>query len=168
MSFTKNIAQIAKDHLTIGEKRLREALKAIGCQQNKGQRGWTYKGSDIHILDKSIYDFVKASKRQVKAIHNASIETSKEIAVTIETKATESKVNANKRNVEASKKQVNEQLDAIDMLLLQNDNDSKRIYRGFYWDSDIIDVLDSVKHGNKSDLLNEIVRTVLKDKGLLD
>lgn len=58
LSLTKNVAAIAKDHLTIGEKQLREILKAVGCEQNKGKKGWTYIGDTPSILDSSIYEFV--------------------------------------------------------------------------------------------------------------
>jgi hypothetical protein len=62
----------------------------------------------------------------------------------------------------------NSEIDSIDLLLMQNQRESgQRTYRGFYWDKDIIHFLDNVKHGNKSDLMNEIVRAVLKAKGLI-
>lgn len=153
-----NIAAIAKDRLTIGEKRVRAILKELGCTNQAGKKGWSYTGDDPELLEKSIYDFIQPIKRKAKAINNASIEI-----------ASTSEIQANKPLVKASRPPIKSELDTIDRLLLQNDSDnSQRVYRGFYWDSDIIKVIDGIKHGNKSDLLNEIVRRVLKEKGLIE
>jgi len=56
--------------------------------------------------------------------------------------------------------------DALDRLLYGEDQ-PKRIYRGFYIDEDIISIIDNVKSGNKSDVINEALRMVFKEKGLL-
>lgn len=49
------------------------------------------------------------------------------------------------------------ELDAIDMILEESKEEKPfRLYRGFYWDEDIIRALDSIKKGNRSDLLNLI------------
>lgn len=58
--------------------------------------------------------------------------------------------------------------DLIDVLLSnEKARTSNRIYRGFYFDSDILEILDRVSKGNKSDLINEALRRVFKEKGLL-
>ena len=58
MTKEKPIAKIAKEHLTIGETKCRETLKAIGGHHQTGQKGWTFQGNP-EDLEKSIYDFVK-------------------------------------------------------------------------------------------------------------
>jgi hypothetical protein len=58
---TENAATIAKTRLTIGEKKLREALKAIGASNQSGKKGWFYEG-DPAVLEQSIYDFAAPSK----------------------------------------------------------------------------------------------------------
>lgn len=174
---TMRVSEIAKEFLEVGEKKAVEGLKKAGCYNTSGKRGWYFDG-DESVLEQSIYDFVAPTKGKAKAVKsNASISASKEIASTVETPVKESKVTsktskttvkASKTTVKASKKTVTSELDPIDVLLLQNQEESEnRTYRGFYWDKDIISFLDAIKHGNKSDLMNEIVRTVLKDKGLL-
>lgn len=169
---TMRVSEIAKEFLEVGEKKAVEGLKKAGCYNTSGKRGWYLtEGIDESVLEQSIYDFVAPTKGKAKAVKsNASISASKEIASTVETPVKESKVTSetSKTPVKASKKTVDSELDSIDVLLLQNQEESEnRTYRGFYWDKDIISFLDSIKHGNKSDLMNEIVRTVLKDKGLL-
>ncbi|MBU8691215.1 hypothetical protein KM918_28455, partial [Priestia megaterium] len=59
-------------------------------------------------------------------------------------------------------------VDAID-LLLQNPKDrSKRVYRGFYFDDDVLSIIDRVPKSYKSELVNEALRKVFKEKGLLN
>ena len=65
MTKEKPIAIIARDHLEIGEKKLREVLKEIGGHHQKGQKGWTFEGNS-EDLERSIYDFVQDG-RKVKA-----------------------------------------------------------------------------------------------------
>lgn len=58
-----------------------------------------------------------------------------------------------------------QQLDRID-ILLQGKKESKK-YVGFYAESDVLEVLDNVEGRVKSELINECLRVVFKDKGLL-
>ena len=55
-------------------------------------------------------------------------------------------------------------LDAIDKLLMPATKE-KRIYRGYYFDADLLHIID--KSDNKSALINECIRAVFKQKGLL-
>jgi hypothetical protein len=55
----ENVATIAKNHLTIGEKKLRDTLKSIGCTNQAGKKGWIYTGDSPEVLEKSIYEFAK-------------------------------------------------------------------------------------------------------------
>ena len=56
-------------------------------------------------------------------------------------------------------------LDAIDKLLMPVKDKPKRIYRGYYFDADLLNIID--KSDNKSALINECIRAVFKQKGLL-
>jgi len=42
-----------------------------------------------------------------------------------------------------------------------------RVYKGFYFDSDVLAVINNVAGGKKSDLINEALRMVFKQKGRL-
>lgn len=55
--------------------------------------------------------------------------------------------------------------DNIDRLLAGKK--AKKTYKGFYFDSDVLAVIDGVDSGIKSELINECLRKVFKDKGLL-
>ncbi|WP_232454583.1 hypothetical protein [Domibacillus aminovorans] len=150
---TMSLAEIARDQLTIGKLPATKALKVAGCYSINGKKGWYYEG-DKWVLEQSIYDFVAPSKQKASSINYIASNNNNEETATSKRVASNSKVES--------------EYDSIDKLLMQNERDRKqRVYRGFYWNTDIIDFLDNVKHGNKSDLMNEIVRSVLKDKGLI-
>jgi hypothetical protein len=55
--------------------------------------------------------------------------------------------------------------DNIDRLLAGKK--AKKTYRGFYFDSDVLAVIEGVDSGIKSELINECLRKVFKEKGLL-
>lgn len=59
-------------------------------------------------------------------------------------------------------------VDAIDLLLQSPKDRSKRVYRGFYFDNDVLSIIDRVPKSYKSELVNEALRKVFKEKGLLD
>lgn len=73
LSKTKTIAEIAKEHLTIGEKPARQALKQAGCYSIVGQAGWFLDESENpDNLDKSIYEFAEQVKQQQNGIYKAT------------------------------------------------------------------------------------------------
>lgn len=175
------LATIAKEQLTVGEKKAREALKNAGCYNMSGKKGWFFDGEQ-EVLEESIYNYVTTSKPKANSatISDTSVKPSTKPSTTNSTdKSTTNSVKASEKL--ATSKQVASKnsdslgaigtvtnLDNIDLLLKHNEElDSSRTYRGFYWDKEVIDFLASVKHGNKSDLMNEIVKTVLRAKGLL-
>ncbi|MEK4719336.1 hypothetical protein ABEY63_04010 [Priestia aryabhattai] len=59
-------------------------------------------------------------------------------------------------------------VDAIDLLLQSPKDRSKRVYRGFYFDDDVLSIIDRVPKSYKSELVNEALRKVFKEKELLD
>lgn len=61
---TMPIAEVAKAHLTIGEKPARAALKHAGCYSVVGQPGWFLdEDRDLSVLDRSIYDVANEVKQ---------------------------------------------------------------------------------------------------------
>ena len=62
----------------------------------------------------------------------------------------------------------NNEMDSIDMLLAGKKTHSKRVYRGGYFDEDILNIIDRVPKNYKSELVNETLRNIFKDKGLLE
>ena len=61
----------------------------------------------------------------------------------------------------------NSSSDVIDVLLVGTKAPSKRVYQGFYFDKDVLSIINSVPKSYKSELINEALRKVFKEKGLL-
>lgn len=61
---------------------------------------------------------------------------------------------------------ISEREDVIDLLLKSNGAKDK-VYRGYYIDSDVLAVIERAGSGNKSELVNECLRKVFREKGLL-
>jgi hypothetical protein len=151
---TMNIATIAKQIDGISEKPLRALLRELGCVHHAGKKGWDYEGNDPEILGRSLFDFhkPKATKR-----NNASNKTTKHDSI---------------KNVkETTNKTIKEESDikAEIQALINGELASKptKIYRGIYFDNDIATFLDNVKHGNKSELVNKIIRQYLIENDLI-
>ncbi|MGW9019709.1 HTH domain-containing protein [Priestia megaterium] len=57
--------------------------------------------------------------------------------------------------------------DVVDVLLAGRKPSSKRVYQGFYFDKDVLSIINSVPKNYKSELINEALRKIFKEKGLL-
>jgi len=76
--------------------------------------------------------------------------------------------NAPRKNKSKNKVIVrNSSSDVIDVLLIGTKASSKRVYQGFYFDKDVLSIINSVPKSYKSELINEALRKVFKEKGLL-
>lgn len=65
LSKEKTVADIAKDHLSIGEKTARAALKRAGCHSTVGKAGWIFDDTEHpENLDKTIYYFADLVKQE--------------------------------------------------------------------------------------------------------
>jgi hypothetical protein len=65
----EGMASIAKNHLSIGEKPARMALKAAGCYAISGKKGLYYDG-DPAVLEKSIYKFTPTANERMNPLIN--------------------------------------------------------------------------------------------------
>jgi vacuolar-type H+-ATPase subunit I/STV1 len=72
---SKKLAEIAKEHLEIGEKKAIAGLKEAGCFNISGKRGWFYDKEDKSVLDQSIYDFAPITTRGGKPKAKANVLT---------------------------------------------------------------------------------------------
>ena len=53
------------------------------------------------------------------------------------------------------------------LLQSKDQNEKTRIYKGIYFDPDIAEFLDTVKHGNRSEIVNKIMRQYLNENELM-
>ena len=149
----EDVAKEAK----IPYRKLSATLKKIECEPlGKGKRGWIFKGNDELILEQSIYSFVDTSNRKTNnkiTSNNASVKNSNNV-----------NNDDNKNNNKENKNMVSE----IQALIKgKNKDENARIYKGIYFDKDIAHFLDNVQHGNKSEIVNKIMRQYLMDNELM-
>ena len=151
---TMNIATIAKQIDGISEKPLRALLRKVGCVHHAGKKGWEYEGDDPDILGRSIFDFkTPKANNNKKASKN---DNSRDIIKNVDSNTT--KVNKEVNDMKA---------EIVDLLNGIEPNKPVKRFKGFYLDEDIANILDRIKHGNKSDLVNKIIRQYLMDNDLL-
>lgn len=175
MTKKESLEEIAKQHLTIGKTTARQALKNAGCYCKRGIRGW-YHDNLNEVAEYSIYDFAPLRKRQPKlngtesAIKQLIAKADMELSTQLKKEASQKTHLSDEVNPKETAGDVNgyEQFDAVDRILFREElmRDLKT-YKGFYWDEDIMNFIDSVNHERQSELMNEIVRSVLTNKGFL-
>jgi len=136
---------------------LRQALKDAGYTfSNVKPKGWHYTGSAEEPLNESIFSYIKA-KATAKTRNNASNFNSK--SDNIKT------VNSNIKN---NNKEDNDMKAEIQSLITGKlASKPAKVYKGIYFDSDIATFLDNVQHGNKSELVNKIIRQYLIENELM-
>ncbi|WP_416435519.1 hypothetical protein [Priestia megaterium] len=135
-------------------------IKKLGYEWDSKQSIYRYVGEEPEPLE---VDFNTLISKNSKVLAEQT-QTTSEIA------ASSSNINESeststsflKASINASK------VDAIDILLQNPKDRSKRVYRGFYFDDDVLSIIDRVPKSYKSELVNEALRKVFKEKGLLD
>ncbi|MDU9694158.1 hypothetical protein O0Q50_23520 [Priestia aryabhattai] len=127
-------------------------IKNLGYEWNNKQSAYYYTGTGLEPLNTNFSGlFSKANQKLVE-----QKQANSEIASASE----------GNRNLEESI--ANGELDTIDILLQSPKDRSKRVYRGFYFDNDVLNIIERVPKSYKSELVNEALRKVFKEKGLLD
>ncbi len=177
----RSVQELAKD-LPIGEKALDKLLKTLGFFHVKSghDKGWNFNG-DSTIMDKSILDFIDVKTSNNEVIAKKKNNSSSKITTKIDNNS-ESKSNSNNASIEDSEKEINQdsrsninvnsknendELAKVKALMYGDDSNNARKYRGIYFDSDIDNFLNSVKHGNKSEIVNTIIRAYLVENKLI-
>jgi len=189
-----SVKQLTEQY-NVSDRTIQNKIKKAGFKWHPSKAVYEFIGDDESVLEKSfdsLFNSPKSSsstnkskdtsKTQSKSnsssksrseskSNNASvIESRSDVALTFESPEQElgSKVNllpektpANQDTAEFDAKDQ----DIIDILLSGKKANSKRQYRGFYFDKDVLDIVD--RAGNKSELINQALRKVFKDKGLL-
>lgn len=180
---TLKVKDLAEKYGT-SDRTIQTKIKRLGFIWNAKEAKYEFIGEDRGVFELNIDDVFKSKskKTRIKASSNNDNKTArneikkanKEVAATVQdaSKPTpenksvkEIKKASNKYSSLDSIRDIENDSDKIDMLLAGKK--TKRNYRGFYFDSDVLDIIDSVDSGVKSDLVNECLRKVFKDKGLL-
>ncbi|MGG3122856.1 HTH domain-containing protein [Priestia megaterium] len=148
------------DQYGVSTRTIQLKIKKLGYEWDSKQSIYRYVGEDTEPLD---LDFsMLISKNSTMPVEQK--QTNSEVAASISNMNESESTSASfpKASTNASK------VDAIDILLQNPKDRSKRIYRGFYFDDDVLSIIDRVPKSYKSELVNEALRKVFKEKGLLD
>lgn len=164
----------------VSDRTIQTKIKKLGFEWDSVQGKYNFVGTDESIFDKDIDEVFKKNSKTTKQITGTfpiqkrvkkNIRTAnKEVASSIQ------KVNKNRpekdSNIDSEsiirknmKKNNKKKIDNIDRLLAGKK--AKREFRGFYLDNDVLQIIDNVDSGIKSELVNECLRKVFKEKGLI-
>ena len=148
------------DQYDVSTRTIQLRIKKLGYEWDSKQSIYRYIGEDPEPLDLDFSTLISKNSTMPVEQKQANNEVAASVSYVNEIENTSASVS--KASTTASK------VDAIDFLL-QNPNDrSKRVYRGFYFDDDVLSIIDRVPKSYKSELVNEALRKVFKEKGLLD
>lgn len=140
------VKDIAESYGT-SDRTIQSKIKKLGFIWGSKERSYNFIGDDVSVYDLTIDDVFKSNSVSVEG-NKVTKEIKKDIEIKPETK---SKIAS----------------DNIDKILAGKKLKAKKEYRGFYFDDDVLAIIDSVNSGAKSELVNECLRKVFKDKGLL-
>jgi len=140
------------DLYEVSTRTIQIKIKNLGYEWNNKQSAYYYTGADSEPLNTDFSGlFSKVNQKLVE-----QKQTNSEIA------------SASQGNSNQEESMAGEELDTIDILLQSPKDRSKRVYRGFYFDNDVLNIIERVPKSYKSELVNEALRKVFREKGLLD
>lgn len=149
----------------VSPRTISKKISGLGYKYDNTGKTYSFVGDDLEAVESlefsSLFDPAKAVPGTVK---KATAVTAKPTARKNVT--TRKAVTAKPKAVKGTTPAVSPEkpLDSIDRLLLASEK-PERTYRGYYFDADILAVID--RAGNKSALINEALRRVFTEKGLL-
>ncbi|MCM3187045.1 HTH domain-containing protein [Priestia megaterium] len=148
------------DTYDVSTRTIQSKIKKLGYEWDSKQGMYSYVGEDPEPLE---LDFSTLISK------NSTMPVEQKLANN-EVAASTSYVNESESiNDSFEKASTNAStVDAIDLLLQSPKDRSKRVYRGFYFDDDVLSIIDRVPKSYKSELVNEALRKVFKEKGLID
>lgn len=153
----KKLAQ----QFNVSDRTVQSKIKALGFIWNSKEAHYEYIGdNEEEVLNtdfESLFNKNNTSQKKVAKIVKSN-------------KDTKGAKNTQRAEGEGYPQQTagkGKALDKISILLSETTTQNKRHYRGFYFDEDVLAVIDNVKSGNKSELINEVLRQTFKERGLL-
>jgi len=148
------------DTYDVSTRTIQLKIKKLGYEWDSKQSIYRYVGEDPEPLDFDFSTLISKNSTIPVEQKQADSEAAASVSYLNESESTNNSVS--KASTTTSK------VDAIDLLLQSPKDRSKRVYRGFYFDDDVLSIIDRVPKSYKSELVNEALRKVFKEKGLLD
>jgi len=144
------------DQYNVSTRTIQLRIKKLGYEWDSKQSIYRYVGEEPEPLEVDFNTLISKNSK----VPAEQKQTTSEIA------ASTSYVNESESTSASFSKA--SKVDAIDILLQNPKDRSKRVYRGFYFDDDVLSIIDRVPKSYKSELVNEALRKVFKEKGLLN
>jgi hypothetical protein len=148
------------DRYDVSTRTIQLKIKKLGYEWDSKQSIYRYIGEDPEPLDLDFSTLI--SKNSTIPLEQKQTNSEVAASVSYVNESESTSASYSKASTTASK------VDAIDLLLQHPQKRSKRVYRGFYFDDDVLSIIDRVPKSYKSELINEALRKVFKEKGLLD
>lgn len=153
----------------VSDRTIQTKIKKLGFEWDSVEGKYNFVGIDESIFDKDIDEVFKKNSKTTKQL-TGTFPIQKRVKKNIRT------VNKNRPENDSDidsesiirknmKKNNKKKIDNIDRLLAGKK--AKREFRGFYLDNDVLQIIDNVDSGIKSELVNECLRKVFKEKGLI-
>ena len=133
------------EQYAISTRTISKKIKQLGYLYDNTNKTYTFIGDDLETAENT--DFGALFRQNIRLYADITPPVPKPI-----------------KPITKPKKEPAPALDAIDKLLMPATKE-KRIYRGYYFDADLLSIIDASP--NKSALINECIRAVFKQKGLL-
>jgi len=131
------------------DRTIQKYIKSLGYVWSAKERKYLPVGDS--------YDSVNDNKLFNEIVESYSIVENKKPIKTV----------TNNSTVDSTKKTNNRTVDSIDAILFGKSIESQRVQRAYYLDKDIATIIDNVDGKQKSNLVNECLRKVFEQKGLL-
>jgi predicted DNA-binding protein YlxM (UPF0122 family) len=148
------------DQYNVSTRTIQSKIKKLGYEWDSKESIYRYVGEKSEPLDVDFSTLISKNSKIPAEQKQANSEVAASISYLNESEST---------STSASKASTNDsKVDAIDLLLQSPKDRSKRVYRGFYFDDDVLSIIDRVPKSYKSELVNEALRKVFKEKRLLD
>jgi transcriptional antiterminator len=141
----------------VSDRTIQMKIKKLGYEWDSKQSIYNYVGKSSEPSDVDFSTLFGKNNTSINEINKSKSEIASTRTNEIKSKSKSEVTSTN-----------NDEMDSIDILLAGKKTHSKRIYRGFYFDKDILSIIDRVPKSYKSELVNESLRKIFKDKGLLE
>ncbi|MEK4626658.1 HTH domain-containing protein [Priestia sp. FSL P4-0332] len=150
------------DQYGVSTRTIQSKIKKLGYEWDSKESIYRYIGEESEPLDVDFSTLISKNSKMPAKQKLVNNEVAASISYLNESESESTSASSSKASTNDSK------VDAIDLLLQHPKERSKRVYRGFYFDDDVLGIIDRVPKSYKSELVNEALRKVFKEKGLLD
>lgn len=144
------------------DRTIQKYIKSLGYVWNPKERKYSPTGDS--------YSNDNDSKLFTDIVESYSVVDNKKPTKTVNSTVGNKKPtdNSNARtNSTVDSTKIKNTVDSIDRILFGKSIESQRVQRAYYIDRDIASIIDTVDNKQKSNLVNECLRRVFEEKGLL-